>query len=97
LEQAIGLAGTSHFGEIVQEGEEIRAERLVAASLKRLSWTEAELAGRRKGDVHKVKLAWEVRQQTTMPLAWIAQRLRMGSRGYLTWLLYRHGKSENIK
>ncbi len=28
---------------------------------------------------------------TTMPLAWIAERLAMGSRGYLTWLLYRQG------
>jgi hypothetical protein len=40
----------------------------------------------------KVKLAWEVRQRTSMPLAWIAQRLRMGSRGSLTWLLYSRGK-----
>jgi hypothetical protein len=29
-----------------------------------------------------------------MPLAWIAQRLVMGSRGYLTWLLYRHGQAQ---
>jgi len=36
-----------------------------------------------------VKLALAVRAQTTMPLAWIAKRLAMGSRGYLTWLLYR--------
>jgi hypothetical protein len=27
-----------------------------------------------------------------MPLAWIAKRLAMGSCGYLSWLLYRHGK-----
>jgi hypothetical protein len=27
-----------------------------------------------------------------MPLAWVAERLRMGSRGYLTWLLHRQGK-----
>jgi hypothetical protein len=27
-----------------------------------------------------------------MPLAWIAKRLVMGSRGYLTWLLYRQGQ-----
>jgi hypothetical protein len=33
-----------------------------------------------------------VRAGRTMPLAWIAERLRMGSRGYLTWLLHRQGK-----
>jgi hypothetical protein len=37
--------------------------------------------------------AQELRSQTTMPLAWIAQRLRLGSRGYLTWLLQRRGES----
>jgi hypothetical protein len=29
---------------------------------------------------------------TKMPPGWIAERLGMGSRGYLTWLLYRQGK-----
>ncbi len=28
-----------------------------------------------------------------MPLAWIARRLVMGSRGYLTWLLQRKDKT----
>jgi hypothetical protein len=47
----------------------------------------------RKGDPAKVKLAAAVRAQTTMPLAWIARRLAMGSRGYLTWLLHRKDKN----
>ncbi len=37
--------------------------------------------------------AWELRSQTTMPLAWTAERLHMGSRGHLAWLLQRRGKS----
>ena len=94
LEQAGGLAGTSHFGEMVQEAAETRAERTVTAALKRLRWAEGDLLARRKGDARKVRLAWELRAQTTMPLAWIAKRLSMGSRGYLTWLLNRYGKSE---
>jgi hypothetical protein len=28
-----------------------------------------------------------LRSRTTMPLAWIAERLSMGSRGCLAWLL----------
>jgi hypothetical protein len=32
-------------------------------------------------------LARELRSKTTMPLAWIAARLNMGSRGHLAWLL----------
>jgi hypothetical protein len=38
-------------------------------------------------------LAAKVRAETTMPLPWTAERLAMGSRGYLTWLLYRQGKN----
>jgi|CZKM01.1.fsa_nt_gi hypothetical protein len=34
---------------------------------------------RRKGEPSKVELAWELRSQMTMPLAWIAERLNMGS------------------
>jgi hypothetical protein len=39
-----------------------------------------------------VQLSAEVRSSKTMPPAWIAKRLAMGSVGYARWLLYRHGK-----
>jgi len=93
LEQVSKAPGGSHYGEAVQEAVEVRAERLVRARLKGMGWTEKDLASRGKGDPGKVKLAVEVRAQTTVPLAWIAERLKMGSRGYLTWLLYRWGKA----
>ena len=35
-------------------------------------------------------LARELRAKTTLPLAWIALRLNMGSRGHLAWLLQQH-------
>ena len=34
---------------------------------------------------------WELRSQTTMPLAWIAERLNLGPRGHLAWLLQQRG------
>ena len=89
----LGGQAPAILGEAVQEAAEAGAERLVLASLKRLKWTEKELLARRKGDAAKVRLAHQLRSQTTMPLTWIAQRLGMGSRGYLTWLLYRCGKT----
>jgi hypothetical protein len=57
-----------------------------------MGWAEQDLAARRKGHPAKVKLAACVRAETPMPLAWIAGRLHMGSRGYLTWLLHRQAK-----
>ena len=81
-----------HYREIVHEAAEAQAQRLVKEGLTRMKWKEKDLQERRKGDAGKVRLACELRAKTTMPLAWIAERLKMGSRGYLTWLLYRHGK-----
>ena len=93
LEQVSKPPSDSLFGEAVHDAMEDRAERLVATSLRRLRWTEQTLAQRRKGDPAKVKLAHDVRSKTTMPLHWIAQRLKMGSRGYLTWLLHRYSRT----
>jgi len=92
LEQVTTRTGPSLFGAAVQEAVEVHAERLLAAGLKRRGWTEEDVRRRRKGEATKVKLAEELRAKTTMPLAWIAQRLCMGSRGYLTWLLQHRGK-----
>jgi hypothetical protein len=89
LEQVSDWPGPSHFGEAVQEAVEARAERLVAQGLKRLGWTEQVLRAKRKGHPSKGALARELRSQTTMPLAWIAQWLWMGRPGYLAWLLAR--------
>jgi hypothetical protein len=87
LEQVDTRPGPSHFGEVVREAEAAQAERLVLEGLKRMGWSEADLGVRRKGEPGKVDLAWELRSHTTMPLAWIAERLNMGARGYLAWLL----------
>ncbi len=65
------------------------------AGLKRMRWSESDLAERRKGDAGKVRLARELRAQSTMPLEWIAKRLQMGSRGYVACLLCRQNKPDD--
>ena len=77
----------------VQQAVEVWEERLVTGRLEAMGWTQKDLAARRKGHPANVKLAAEVRAGTTMPLAWLAERLAKGSRGHLTWLLYRQGKN----
>jgi putative transposase len=81
-------AGRWHYGEAVQESAPARAERIVVAELTRRKWSEAVLAERRKGDGGKVAIAARLREETTVTLAWIAQRLRMGTPTYLAHLLY---------
>ena len=55
----------------VQAAGEVRAEGLVRAGLAALGWTERELCGRAQGDRGKVKLARQLRAETTMTLRWI--------------------------
>ncbi|MDA1273020.1 MAG: hypothetical protein O2960_03060 [Verrucomicrobia bacterium] len=47
--------------------------------LKKADWTEEDLRLRRKSDPVKIKLAANMRQETTMTLKWIAERLQMGA------------------
>jgi hypothetical protein len=73
---------------------EVRAERVVKDGLKRLRWSEAELKARRKNELGEVSLARELRAQTIMPVSWMAERLGMGSRGYLAFLPGQRRKSK---
>jgi len=65
----------------------------------RLGWAEPDLQGHRKGDGRKASIAARLRRETTMTLAWIAERLHMGAPGHVACLFYRNdpeaGGSEN--
>ena len=94
LSQMKGKRGTEHFGEEVRESEAAQAERVVKSELKRLGWREGELGKRRKGDPETVRLARFLRENTTMTLSKIAERLQMGAAGHLSHLLYWEGKAK---
>ena len=87
-------AGRRQFGVLIErrraeesEADLQKAERVVKEELGRLGWDENDLEGRRKGHRVKVMLARRLRQETTMSLKWIAQRLQMGSWTYVSNLL----------
>ncbi len=90
LAQVSEQTGKCHYGEAVQESAEAKAERIVAGELKRRKWNETALAQRRKGDKGKVAIALRLRAESTVTLAWIAERLRMGTATHLAHLLYWH-------
>jgi hypothetical protein len=64
-----------------------RRERILAEELKRGRWQGADLKTRPKGYPVKVALAARLRAETTMTAGWIAERLAMGTRGYLNHLV----------
>jgi len=94
LAQMSERMGPEHYGEERQEGQMQKAERVVGEELRRRRWTEATLGERIKGDPQKLKIAVRLRKETLVTVAWIAQRLRMGSVANVNTLLYqwRQGK-----
>jgi REP element-mobilizing transposase RayT len=82
LAQMESKLGRHHGGPERQESAVSRAERLLSGELKRRGWGSEQLAGRRKGDREKVRIARRLRKETTMTLDWIAGRLNMGAAGY---------------
>jgi len=93
LAQMSERMGAEHYGEERTETAEARAEQIIAEELKRRRWKEAALRTWPKGDAVKVALAARLRTESTMTVGWIAERLGMGSRGYLNHLLYRQRKA----
>ncbi len=83
-----------HLGGGGAGGGSGETERLVIEWLKRMVWSEADLRAQRKGEPRQVDSASELRSQTTLPLAWVAERLNLGTRGHLARLLQQRGKSQ---
>ena len=94
LQAMRGRTGSNYGGKERRESEEGWAGQLLAEELQRRRWTAAELGRRRKSDVEKLKMARRLRKETTMTLAWIAQRLNMGAAGSLANLLRRARKEQ---
>lgn len=80
--------GKEHYGVERAETAEAQAEAIVAKELNRHHWREEELGRRAKGDGVKLAMAVRLRSETEMTVRWIAERLQMGSPGYVNHLLY---------
>src|SRR5271157_1963062 len=92
LERMEGRLGENHSGQLREEAAEAKAERLIAAEMKRQGWKESELKKRAKTDAGKVALAARLREETTVTIPWIATRLQMGTRQTLNAALYQRRK-----
>jgi len=84
----VGCSGA--IDHVMNRGD--RRERIIAEELKRGQWQEADLKTRPKGDPVKAASAARLRAETTMTVGRIAERVAMGTRGYLNHHLYRRRK-----
>ena len=92
LEQVHERAGAHHYGEEIGQSVEEKARRIIAEELAKMDWEEADLSGRRKGDVGKVRIARRLRRETTVSKGWIAKQLLLGSVSNVTFCLMRGSK-----
>ena len=97
LAHVAGKAGKHHYGDELRESAEARAERMVAEELNRRGWDRRTLRTQRKGDPNKVAIARRLREETTMTLAWLADRLHMGTKTHVAHLLYWQGRRNKKK
>lgn len=79
LEKMETSLGENHAGELRSESAEGKAERIIGQELRRLGWTQSDLALRLKGDPAKMALANRLRKETTLSVKWIAARLALGT------------------
>jgi len=92
LAQMSERLGAEHYGEERLETDVEKAEHIIAEELKRRRWKAADLEQRAKGDLGKVKIAGRLREETLVTVKWIAERLKMGTAGYVNNRLYRWRK-----
>jgi len=83
-----------HGGGAVAETMEEKAKQLIGVYLKKRNIKLEKLRGKPKGDKMKTQLAEELRRQTTMTVAWIAQELNAGAPQTL-WGALRKLRSEH--
>jgi hypothetical protein len=84
LAQMSERIGAEHYGEG-------RVETAEASAVERSQTQNAA-----KGDAAKVALVARLPSETTMTVRWTAERLGMGTRGYLNHLLYRECKGQGV-
>ncbi len=87
LDRLEGKITPHHSADMRSEVMSLRADRLIAEGLAKANWTADRLAHEKKSHPVKVAIAKQLRSQTTMSLAWIADRLHMGRWTYVSSLL----------
>ena len=74
-----GKLGENHAGELHRETAEQKASRIIGEELARRGWLETDLAARPRSDPGKLAIAARLRRETTLPVKWIAARVKIGT------------------
>jgi hypothetical protein len=95
LERMDGKLGENHSGELHRETTEQKANRILSEELSRRGWTESDLATRRRSDPDKLAIAVRLRNETTLPVKWIAARVQIGTAKGAKSVPHRSGRGQH--
>jgi len=87
LTQVSQQLGPNHFGHERRESAERNAARILSEEVASLGLSIEQLQLLPARSEAKLRVAWRLRQETTLNLRWIAQQLWVGSWKYLSNLL----------
>ena len=79
LKRMDGKLREHHPAALKYQSAEAHAEEIIADELRRLRWSNADLALRLKGDPLKLQIANRLRKETVLPMTWISERLHLGT------------------
>jgi hypothetical protein len=82
-----GKLGENHSGELHRETAEQKANRILSE--------ESDLAARRRSDLDKLAIAVRLRNETTLPVKWIAARVQIGPAKGANSVLHRSGRGQH--
>jgi putative transposase len=82
---------TYRSSAMLKDHREGAGKQIIAAALAHYGVSEEDLRSKIRGDLRKVSVAWKIAKTTTLPQAWIADRLNLKSAANASQAIRRFG------
>lgn len=92
LDRLDGKLTENHEARERADTAEMKAERIIQSRLEEIGWSEKDLGERGKCVPEKIRIAQQLRAETTLSLKRVAERLSMGTWTNVSSLLYKATK-----
>ena len=89
LERLDGKLTDNHQARERADTAEMKGERIIQSRLDEIGWSETDLRERGKCVPEKIRIAQQLRAETTLSLKRVAERLNMGTWTNVSSLLYK--------
>jgi hypothetical protein len=90
-----GTLTENHLPRERLETAEVKAEKIIQSRLVELGWTETDLRTRSKCARGKIRIAEQLRAETTLSLKRVAERLSMGTWTNVSSLLDKNSRNDS--